>query len=86
MQMAAQRFVNYWNSRLDVFGDEKFLLPMKLSGALREDLVAIQTGLYTLLPHPDVSGRPILFMEPRCHTRERYTSESMVSRRNLVCN
>jgi hypothetical protein len=64
-----------------VFGPDKFTLRMTLDGALRDDLAALETSLYQPLPHLDVSGRPLLLLEPGCHTREGYTSENMVRRR-----
>lgn len=78
-QLAAQRFVRYWEARREVFGSEKYTLKMTLSEALKDDLVALGTCVYTLLPHPDLAGRQILFMEPNRHSRKGYTSESMVS-------
>jgi hypothetical protein len=71
--------VNYWEARREVFGPEKFMLRMTLSEALCDDLVALETCACRLLPHLDTSGRQILLWEPLCHTREGYTSESMVS-------
>jgi len=62
-----------------VFGPEKYLQRITLSEAMRDDFVALGAGVYTVLPHPDLSGRQILYMEPRCHTREGYSSESLVS-------
>jgi len=76
---AAQRFVYYWESRRELFGQEKYLLPMTLSGALRDDLVALEVGWLRLLPKLDASGRQLLIAEPARHKREGYTTESMVS-------
>jgi hypothetical protein len=70
--------VDYWESRREVFGPEKFVLPMTLSEALRDDLVALETCLLRILPQLDASGRQLLLVEPRCHTKKGYTSESMV--------
>jgi hypothetical protein len=61
-----------------VFGTEKFVLRMTLSEALRDDLVALEVCVCSLLPHLDSSGRQLLFWEVTRHTREGYTSESMV--------
>jgi hypothetical protein len=77
-QLGAHRFVNYWESRRDVFGPEKYLLRMSLSQALRDDLVALETGVQQILPHLDSSGRQLIFWDIRRHTREGYTSESLV--------
>lgn len=79
-QLAAKRFVTYWENRLEVFGPEKFCQPMKLSEALRDDAVALQAGVLTLLPKRDSFGRHLLFAEPRRDTKEGYDADSMVSR------
>jgi len=71
--------VNYWECRSEVFGAEKYLLPMTLSGALHDDLDALEAGVYCLLPQTDLSGRQLLYLDPARHTREGYTSESLVS-------
>lgn len=78
VRLAAQRFVRYWENRRDVFGPNKYLMRMTLSEALKDDVEALNTCVYTILPFQDVSGRTILFMQPRCHTREGYASESLV--------
>ena len=77
-QLGAQRFVNYWKSRRDLFGPEKYLMPMTLSGALRDDLIALEAGVQQILPHRDSAGRQMLFWELQRHTREGYASESLV--------
>ena len=79
----ARRFVNYWECRRQVFGREKYLMSMTLSEALCDDRVALETGVFSLLPRRDLSGRPILYMDPSRHTREAYTSESLVSEWHL---
>ena len=65
-----------------MFGAEKFVLRMMLSEALHDDLVALEVGVCSLLPHLDCSGRQLLFWDPSLHTREGYTSESMVGTRS----
>ena len=77
--MAAQRFVTYWKCRREVFGPDKFAEPMTLSGAFRDDLKALQTGVCRLLPKPDASGRPIIVTTPSLNTRGGYDSDSLVS-------
>jgi hypothetical protein len=77
-KLAAQRFVNYWESRRKVFGSEKYLLRMTLSEALRDDLDAIEDGVFCLLPRLDLSGRPLLFLDPKRRSDGRYSSESLV--------
>ena len=61
-----------------MFGDDKFVQHMTLGEALRDDLVALESGVFRLLPQLDASGRQLLFSEPRRYTKEGYTSESMV--------
>jgi hypothetical protein len=58
-----------------VFGPDK---RMTLSEALCDDLAAVEAGLFCPLPKLDASGRQLLLLEPCRHTREGYTSESMV--------
>jgi hypothetical protein len=70
--------VNYWESRREVFGPDKFVLRMTLNEALRDDLAAVKACFFRPLPHLDASGRQLIFLEPSRHTREGYTSKSMV--------
>lgn len=71
--------MGYWEKRKETFGTEKFTMRLTLSEALRDDLVALQTGFYSLLPRRDASGRQLMYLVPRNHTGEGYSSESMVS-------
>jgi len=71
--------VNYWEKRKEAFGPEKFTMRLTLSEALRDDLVALEAGVYSLLPHRDASNRQLMYLVPRNHTGEGYSSESMVS-------
>jgi len=78
-KLAAQRFIAYWQSRLEAFGPTKYLMRMTLSEALRDDLAAIEDGICCLLPFKDSSGRELIFMEACRRRIENYTSESLVS-------
>jgi len=62
----------------DSFGPDKCFLRMTLSEALRDDIVALKTGAFALLPRRDVSGRHLMYIVPHNHTGEGYTSDSMV--------
>lgn len=75
---SARRFVTYWENRRQLFGSDKYLLPMTLSGALRDDLDAIEDGVFVILPHLDMSGRIIQFMDPYRRREGRYSSGSLV--------
>lgn len=61
-----------------MFGPDKFLMRMTLSEALRDDLVAIESCVCRPLSNLDTSGRQLLLVVPSRHTREGYTSGSMV--------
>jgi len=65
--------------RRELFGADKFHLPITLSGALRDDKVALEAGVYSIVPEHDASGRPILFYAPYRHTRDGYSRDSLVS-------
>jgi hypothetical protein len=77
-QLGARRFVKYWESRREVFGPEKFVLPLTLSEALRDDSAALEACIFSQLPHLDASGRQLLYFDSSRHTREGYTTGSMV--------
>ena len=51
---------------------------LTLSEALRDDVTALESGVYQLLPHKDLSGRRLLYYAPWRHTREGYDTDSMV--------
>ena len=69
-----------------MFGPEKYLLRMTLNEALRDDLVALETGVQQILPHLDSSGRQMVFCDLHRHTREGYTTDSLVSAdSHLLC-
>lgn len=69
----------YWEKRRETFGPKKFTMQMILSEALKDDIVAMEAGVYNLLPLKDLSGRQVLFVLPHNHTGEGYTSDSLVS-------
>ena len=87
-KLAAQRFVNYWEGRREVFGPEKFgpekyLLPISLGEALCDDvevIAALKAGMISLLPCLDLSGRQLLFLVPHRHTKKGYSSASVVGK------
>ena len=62
---AARRIVDYWQARVEVFGEERAFRPLVLSGegALTPDDVAVlETGNFMVLP-PDMKGRPVLLYD-----------------------
>ena len=68
-----------------MFGPDKYVQRMALSEALRDDQVALETGVFCLLPQLDMSGRQVLYLDPSRNTREGYTSESLVSTVAVDC-
>lgn len=71
---AARRIVNYWEKRVEIFGERAFL-PLLLSGegALdKDDLECMNTGFLMLLPE-DKHGRTVMF-----HDRARLTSPAVL--------
>jgi hypothetical protein len=77
-QLAAIRFVRYWQERRELFGPEKFTNCMSIDGALCDDVIAIEKGWMQLLPKLDASGRQLMYLEPARHDKEGYTSESLL--------
>jgi hypothetical protein len=57
---AAARFVKYWVKRKELFGPDKYLLPLTIDGALKDDHVALEVGHWIILPKPDNFGRTIM--------------------------
>ena len=77
-QAAAERLVDYWRIRREIFGRQRAFLPMTLQGAMAEDIDVLKTGVIVLLP-PDKHGRPVLFVK-RCQLLpENGSRESFVS-------
>lgn len=76
--IAAQRFIEYWNARREVFGNN-FTRRLTLSEALKDDIPALRASVIRVLPHKDVYGRQLVLLEPRRNTGG-YTPESLVSR------
>lgn len=76
--------MNYWQARQEVFGG-KFVLPMTLGGALRDDLAALEATTYFVLPQADESGRPLLFSVPHSRGGKGLSTQSLVSDILLPC-
>lgn len=72
---AAVRFVKYWIKRKEVFGHEKYFLPLTVDGALKDDHVALEVGHWIILPKPDNHGRTVMLWLKRGP----YDFDSMVS-------
>jgi hypothetical protein len=61
---AAQRLINYWGARCEIFGDRAFL-PMVQTGKgtlSRDDMVVLKTGSVAILPDHE-SGRVVMYLD-----------------------
>jgi CRAL/TRIO domain len=58
LQLAAKRYAKYWSKRVELFGEEKAFLPLTLSGALKDDTVALQAG-FSFITGTDSTGRAV---------------------------
>lgn len=59
---------------------------MTLSEVLHDDDAALQAGIFALLPHRDLSGRLLLFVDRNRLTYEGYDADSMVSDQRHKCS
>lgn len=76
-QRAAMRLLAYWDRRLKVFGEEKFALPLTLSGALKDDLHAIRSGFMVLLPTTDDKGRAIIYTDSASYRKNDLSTDEV---------
>lgn len=77
-QRAAQRIVSYWEERRKLFGPRKYLMSMTLSEALREDVPTLQSGVFSLIPQRDSSGRNIIYRDQSRRNVLKHSTESLV--------
>lgn len=80
VKAAADRMISYWEARADLFGNDRMLLPMDKSGALKEeDNVALERGVVQILPQRDTDGHALVFYDPSRHDPKLgYSNESML--------
>lgn len=75
---AAKRLVRYWSERFKLFGPDKFVLPLTLKGALKDDSLALSRGYVQLLADSDTAGRAVLYLDWSSHEPSiGYSQESM---------
>ena len=78
-QLAAKRYASYWDKRIEICGPEKAFLPLTLSGALKDDDVALSIGFVNYFGgYSDPIGRGIIYIEPGKQDKTKYTRESMI--------
>jgi hypothetical protein len=59
---AAQRMVNYFQHKMELFGEEKLVKKISLDDLDEDDIAELSTGSFQFLPQKDRSGRPICFV------------------------
>jgi hypothetical protein len=89
-KLAAERFVQYWEKRVEIFGAERAFLPLTLqttSGALDEDdKAALRHGFVRLVPAKDPVGRAILFADPSRQEANKNDRLRTVRPGHVVCH
>eukprot|EP00565_Helicotheca_tamesis_P005249 CAMPEP_0185730988 /NCGR_PEP_ID=MMETSP1171-20130828/11511_1 /TAXON_ID=374046 /ORGANISM="Helicotheca tamensis, Strain CCMP826" /LENGTH=374 /DNA_ID=CAMNT_0028400143 /DNA_START=39 /DNA_END=1163 /DNA_ORIENTATION=- len=78
VQPAAERYANYWNKRIELFGEQKACLPsLSLDDALKGDEAALNVGFAKLLDGTDDMGRALMWIDPANLDGSKYSHESM---------
>lgn len=75
---AVDRFVKYWNTRVEVFGEEKACLEMTLDGAMKDDATALQLQYLQVAKETDNDGRAILLFDFNKEADKGVSSESLL--------
>ena len=94
ISVAAQRLINYWKTRLSLFGYDRAFLSMTLDGAMQEDRTVLETSAVSVALGEDGAGRPVLLWDrvqaaevDRCVAlRCLFYTCSALTRRNTVCD
>ena len=73
---ASKRLVRHFETKLDLFGPEKLVRPIELNDLSEDDLEALNSGGFQVLPKKDRAGRPLLF--------GRYTAMRYPEMKNMV--
>uniref|UniRef100_A0A7S4MWC3 CRAL-TRIO domain-containing protein n=1 Tax=Odontella aurita TaxID=265563 RepID=A0A7S4MWC3_9STRA len=77
-KLAAVRLVRHWKYKRKLFGPHKCFLPMTLSGAVSDDMVALSDGFVELLPIRDAHGRAVFYFRACRLDLMKYSRESML--------
>jgi len=79
VEKSVRRFVKYWNTRLEVFGDELAFLPMTLDGAMQNDVDHISLQYLQLAKDTtDPYGRALLLFDFNVEGDDTISSESLL--------
>mmetsp|Transcript_7733 Transcript_7733/g.10345 ORF Transcript_7733/g.10345 Transcript_7733/m.10345 type:complete len:253 (+) Transcript_7733:65-823(+) len=76
--LAAKRYVKYWDKRVEHFGPEKAFKKISLSDANAGDEETMDLGVISLLGKQDDQGRSILIYDPSKYDKSKYTTSSMI--------
>jgi len=76
--LAAKRYVKYWDKRVEHFGPEKAFMKISLSDANAGDEETMDLGVISLLGKQDDQGRSILIFDPSKYDKSKYTTSSMI--------
>jgi len=69
----AKKLVDYWQRRLEAFGEDLAFKPMTLAGAMEEELGSmISFCVQRISPCKDTAGRAVAYMTPRRRIRSLY--------------
>jgi len=78
VDLAVKRYLKYWKTRVEVYGNEKAFRKLTVSDSLSEDNGTLSTGYICLVEGAsDEKGRSILLADPSTQDRSKYSRESM---------
>ena len=76
-QLAAMRMANYWNRRIELFGNAAFN-PLSVATIREKDKKELSLGFLRIIPDTDGTGRCNIFIRPNYLEGHRYKDENMV--------
>lgn len=79
--LAAKRYVKYWDKRVEIFGLDRAFLPLTLNYMTPEDIIAVEAGFSNMIVRDiknDDDDRHILFANPANNTKKNYDAIHMV--------
>jgi hypothetical protein len=74
---AASRMVRFFEEKYALFGADKLTKDIVLADLDPDDIVALENGLYQVLPEKDSAGRKVFFLFPRLRVVR--TTQNVVS-------
>ena len=76
-QLAAIRMANYWNRRIELFGNKAFE-PLSMAYIREENGYEMSLGFLKLIPDTDGTGRCNIYIDPSVLEAKGYKDENMV--------